>query len=195
MFVIPLGMALGAPISVRTFLVRNLIPATIGNLIGGGVFVAMAMALSFGSWERAINDAGARLYRRLHGPACGLACFGAAPAAPAPAAAQGGKGTAGAAAAAVAAAAAPAAARAKRGGSGLKDASGASSSSASSSSSQLCASDSEDGVAAAHVLVKKLAASAPAPAPVAARAVAACEGACACNGSCIKSAAPHPAAV
>jgi hypothetical protein len=65
MFVIPLAMKLGAPISVGTFLVKNLIPATIGNLIGGAVFVAMAFGLAFGSWEKAIcaatNSAAARV--------------------------------------------------------------------------------------------------------------------------------------
>lgn len=84
MFVIPLAMRLGAPISVHTFVVKNLIPATIGNLIGGAIFVAMAMGLSYGSWEKQINAAGARLYHRVGVlPDCGLAAFGAANAAPA----------------------------------------------------------------------------------------------------------------
>lgn len=78
MFVIPLAMRLGAPITARTFVVNNLIPATIGNLIGGGVFVATAMALSYGSLEKRINAAGARMYRRIGGPDCGLVVFGAA---------------------------------------------------------------------------------------------------------------------
>jgi hypothetical protein len=78
MFVIPLAMRLGAPISLHKFLVANLIPATIGNLIGGAIFVAMAMGLSFGSWEKTINAAGARLYNRTGAPKCGLAFFGAA---------------------------------------------------------------------------------------------------------------------
>jgi hypothetical protein len=54
MFVIPLAIKLGAPITVNTFIVKNLIPSTIGNLIGGGIFVAMAFGLAFGSWEKAI---------------------------------------------------------------------------------------------------------------------------------------------
>jgi hypothetical protein len=78
MFVIPLGMRLGAPISVHTLIVKNLIPSTIGNLIGGAIFVAMAFSMSFGSSEKAINAAAARLYRRAGGPACGLGIFGAA---------------------------------------------------------------------------------------------------------------------
>lgn len=78
MFVIPLAMRLGAPISVHTLVVKNLIPATIGNLIGGGIFVAMAMGLSYGSWEKTINASAARLYHRIGGPDCGLVAFGAA---------------------------------------------------------------------------------------------------------------------
>lgn len=88
MFVIPLAMRLGAPISLHTFLVKNLIPATLGNIIGGAVFVAMAMALSFGSLEKRLNAAGARAYSRLGGPKCGLVVFGAANAPPAGAAAD-----------------------------------------------------------------------------------------------------------
>ena len=39
MFFIPLGMLQGADISVYDFLVSNLIPATLGNIIGGALFV------------------------------------------------------------------------------------------------------------------------------------------------------------
>lgn len=39
MFFIPLGMLQGAGISVYDFLVSNLIPATLGNIIGGALFV------------------------------------------------------------------------------------------------------------------------------------------------------------
>lgn len=46
MFVIPLAMRLGAPISLHTFLVKNLIPVTLGNIVGGAIFVCMAMSLS-----------------------------------------------------------------------------------------------------------------------------------------------------
>lgn len=78
MFVIPLAMRLGAPISVHTFVVKNLIPATIGNLIGGAIFVAMAFGMSYGSWEKSINAAAARVYSRAGAPDCGLVAFGAA---------------------------------------------------------------------------------------------------------------------
>ena len=40
MYLIPLGMLAGAPVTLEMFL-YNMIPATIGNIIGGGVLVAL----------------------------------------------------------------------------------------------------------------------------------------------------------
>ena len=39
MFYLPLGMMEGADISVCDAITKNLIPATIGNIIGGALFV------------------------------------------------------------------------------------------------------------------------------------------------------------
>ena len=39
MFFIPVGMMLGADISVAELLWRNLLPATLGNIAGGALFV------------------------------------------------------------------------------------------------------------------------------------------------------------
>lgn len=39
MFFIPLGMMLGAPVSLTELLAGNLIPSTLGNIVGGGLFV------------------------------------------------------------------------------------------------------------------------------------------------------------
>ena len=39
MYFIPLAMFEGADISWTTFIIKNLIPATIGNIVGGGLFV------------------------------------------------------------------------------------------------------------------------------------------------------------
>ena len=39
MFFIPLGMMLGAPVSVADLVAGNLLPATLGNIAGGGLFV------------------------------------------------------------------------------------------------------------------------------------------------------------
>ncbi|WIA42545.1 hypothetical protein OEZ86_008527 [Tetradesmus obliquus] len=67
MFVIPLAIKLGAPISVGTFIVKNLIPSTIGNLIGGAVFVASMYGLAYGDWETAVNSAAAAAWARVTG--------------------------------------------------------------------------------------------------------------------------------
>ena len=40
MYLIPLGMLAGAPVTLEMF-IHNMIPATIGNIIGGGVLVAL----------------------------------------------------------------------------------------------------------------------------------------------------------
>ena len=47
MFVIPAGMILGAPISVSQFLLWNLIPVTIGNLIAGALFTGIALYVTY----------------------------------------------------------------------------------------------------------------------------------------------------
>jgi formate/nitrite transporter len=39
MFFIPTAMMMGAPISMERFLVGNLLPATLGNIVGGGLLV------------------------------------------------------------------------------------------------------------------------------------------------------------
>lgn len=40
MFFIPMGMAVGAPVGVRALLLGNLLPVTLGNIVGGLVLVA-----------------------------------------------------------------------------------------------------------------------------------------------------------
>jgi formate/nitrite transporter len=44
---IPLGMFLGADVSVGAFLLGNLIPVTIGNLIGGALFIPVFYTLCY----------------------------------------------------------------------------------------------------------------------------------------------------
>ena len=48
-FLIPLGMALGAGVSLSQFLVANLFPVTLGNIVGGAVAVCGLYSGSFGS--------------------------------------------------------------------------------------------------------------------------------------------------
>ncbi|MDE5594308.1 MAG: formate/nitrite transporter family protein [Muribaculaceae bacterium] len=45
MFFIPLGMMEGADVSIGAFLIANLVPATIGNIVGGAIFVGMPHAM------------------------------------------------------------------------------------------------------------------------------------------------------
>ncbi|QQR69451.1 MAG: formate/nitrite transporter family protein [Alphaproteobacteria bacterium] len=46
MYLIPLGMMAGAPVSLGSF-VANLIPVTLGNIVGGGVLVALVYWLVY----------------------------------------------------------------------------------------------------------------------------------------------------
>ena len=39
-FLIPLGMLNGAAVDVSAFLLRNLLPVTLGNVVGGGLLIA-----------------------------------------------------------------------------------------------------------------------------------------------------------
>jgi formate transporter len=47
MFVIPSGMIFGAPISVGQFLVWNLLPVTLGNLLAGALFTGIALYTTY----------------------------------------------------------------------------------------------------------------------------------------------------
>ena len=47
MFFIPLGMMQGADVSVGSFVVDNLLPATVGNIAGGALFVGMPHAMLY----------------------------------------------------------------------------------------------------------------------------------------------------
>jgi formate/nitrite transporter len=47
MFVLPLAKVLGAPHSVYTILIMNLLPVTLGNIIGGGILLPGAYYLLF----------------------------------------------------------------------------------------------------------------------------------------------------
>jgi formate/nitrite transporter len=49
MFIIPLGMMLGAPVTTNEFLMKNLLPVTLGNIVGGAVCVATAFSATYGS--------------------------------------------------------------------------------------------------------------------------------------------------
>lgn len=49
MFLIPLGILRGADVSMSSFLLRNLLPVTLGNIVGGAAIVAGMYAAAYGS--------------------------------------------------------------------------------------------------------------------------------------------------
>ena len=49
MFLIPLGIMRGAPITTADFLMKNLLPVTLGNIVGGAGCVAMGYSAAYGS--------------------------------------------------------------------------------------------------------------------------------------------------
>lgn len=49
MFLIPLGMMRGAPITTAQFITSNLIPVTLGNIVGGAGCVALGYSAAYGS--------------------------------------------------------------------------------------------------------------------------------------------------
>ncbi len=56
MFFIPLGIMLDAPVSVPVFLLKNLLPATLGNIAGGALFVALPYFLLWGKKQKPIQN-------------------------------------------------------------------------------------------------------------------------------------------
>jgi formate/nitrite transporter len=52
MFMIPLGILRGADITMKQMFVTNLIPVTLGNIVGGAVAVMMPFGTTFGSWGK-----------------------------------------------------------------------------------------------------------------------------------------------
>lgn len=55
MFLIPMSMVLGSGVSVGTFIGRNLIPVTVGNILGGAGFHAISYSLAYGSPGDAVD--------------------------------------------------------------------------------------------------------------------------------------------
>jgi formate transporter len=57
MFVIPVGMMFGAPISIRNWFLWNQIPVTIGNVVAGVFFTAAALYVTYGAKQSASSHA------------------------------------------------------------------------------------------------------------------------------------------
>jgi len=49
MFLIPLGILRGADVKISSFLLKNLLPVTLGNIVGGAVIVAGMYAAAYSS--------------------------------------------------------------------------------------------------------------------------------------------------
>jgi formate transporter len=52
MFILPLGILRGAPISVVDMIMKNLIPVTLGNIVGGALMVMAPFGATFGTWGK-----------------------------------------------------------------------------------------------------------------------------------------------
>lgn len=50
MFIIPLGMMRGADITIAQMFTSNLIPVTLGNIVGGALCVMAPFGTTFGKW-------------------------------------------------------------------------------------------------------------------------------------------------
>lgn len=56
MFIIPLGMLRGADVTVGKFLMNNLLPVTLGNIVGGALCVMGLYGTAFGKWFKAKDE-------------------------------------------------------------------------------------------------------------------------------------------
>jgi len=56
MFIIPLGMMRGAQVTVADFLLKNLIPVTLGNIVGGALCVMGLYGSAYGNWFKAKEE-------------------------------------------------------------------------------------------------------------------------------------------
>jgi formate/nitrite transporter FocA (FNT family) len=52
MFIIPLGILRGAEITVSQMFLKNLIPVTLGNIVGGALCVMAPFGTTFGKWGK-----------------------------------------------------------------------------------------------------------------------------------------------
>ena len=56
MFIIPLGMMRGAQITTSDFLLKNLLPVTLGNIVGGALCVMGLYGSAFGNWFKSKDE-------------------------------------------------------------------------------------------------------------------------------------------
>merc|ERR1719296_369969 len=56
MFIIPLGMMRGASITTSDFLLKNLLPVTLGNIVGGALCVMGLYGSAYGNWFKSKDE-------------------------------------------------------------------------------------------------------------------------------------------
>ena len=56
MFIIPLGILRGADITIAQFLTKNLIPVTLGNIVGGALCVMAPFGTQLGKWFKSKDE-------------------------------------------------------------------------------------------------------------------------------------------
>ena len=56
MFIIPLGMMRGASVTTSDFLLKNLLPVTLGNIVGGALCVMGLYGSAFGNWFKSKEE-------------------------------------------------------------------------------------------------------------------------------------------
>jgi formate/nitrite transporter len=65
MFLIPAGMLAGAPVTLYDFLIRSLLPVTLGNVVGGSGFMIFPYCVAVGSVGQHIEEAARHTSRRI----------------------------------------------------------------------------------------------------------------------------------
>ena len=56
MFITPLGMMRGAQVTTSDFLMKNLLPVTLGNIVGGALCVMGLYGSAFGNWFKSKEE-------------------------------------------------------------------------------------------------------------------------------------------
>jgi formate transporter len=59
MFVIPVGMMFGAPVSIRNWLLWNQVPVTLGNIVSGTLFTGLALYATYRENRPVTSESGA----------------------------------------------------------------------------------------------------------------------------------------
>ncbi len=69
MFVVPSGMFLGAPVSLRQWLLWNQLPVTLGNMFSGALFTGVAFYFTYAARPKLVKEERLEVRERLQVPA------------------------------------------------------------------------------------------------------------------------------